>query len=262
MSKPKKSKPATTPKAAPAREPSPPVEPPAVAVERIALADIRPHPRNYRTHPEAQLEHLAESIRANGQYRPIVIARDGTILAGHGIALACGKLGLVTVAVVRMPYEPNEPAALKIVAGDNEVTALGEVDDRQLAELLREISASMPDDMNALLGTGMDKMQLANLAMVTRPASEIASMDEALHWAGMPEYESKPAKVVLSVYFESDADRESFMEKHGFKPVNKHGASWAMYWPEKDKRDIASVRVIDDSDAPATGAASADGGAS
>lgn len=225
---------APTPAAIPARE-----------FETAALDSIKPHPRNYRTHPEVQLEHLAASIKANGQYRPIVVANDGTILAGHGIALACRRLGMAQVFVVRLPYAPNDPAALKVVAGDNEVTALGEVDDRLLAELLREINTAAGDDLNGLLGTGMDQMQLANLALVSRPASEIKNIDEAAHWVGMPEYESKPAKFSLNVIFESEADRDRFMVEHKFKPVNKHGASWAMYWPEKDKRDIASVRVVD-----------------
>jgi hypothetical protein len=72
--------------AAPATPDIPPAELSALPAadvlptEIVALSSLRPHPRNYREHPEDQIEHLMQSIRANGFYRNIVVARDGTII--------------------------------------------------------------------------------------------------------------------------------------------------------------------------------------
>lgn len=156
-----------------------------VPVEQVPLADLKPHPRNYREHPDDQIEHLAQSIRQNGFYRNIVVARDNTILAGHGVALAAGRLGMLEVPVVRLPIDPDCPAALKVLTGDNEIEHLAEQDDRLLSELLKEIKEV---DLDGLLGTGYDEAMLANLVFVTRPAGEIEDFDEAAHWVGMPEY--------------------------------------------------------------------------
>jgi hypothetical protein len=53
--------------------------------ELIAIKELKPHPRNYRSHPEDQLVHLVNSIKQHGFYRNVVVAKDNTILAGHGV---------------------------------------------------------------------------------------------------------------------------------------------------------------------------------
>jgi ParB-like chromosome segregation protein Spo0J len=54
------------------------------ATEQASLTDLKPHPRNYRTHSDDQLKHLIQSIKEHGFYRNVVVIKDGTILAGHG----------------------------------------------------------------------------------------------------------------------------------------------------------------------------------
>lgn len=134
------------------------------ATEHIAIAELRPHPRNYRLHPDAQLVHIQQSLSTHGFYRNIVIAQDGTILAGHGVVQAATTMGFTTVPVIRLPLAPNSPQALKVLAGDNEMSRLAEVDDRRLISILTEIQASESDlDVDALLGTGFDTTLLTGL---------------------------------------------------------------------------------------------------
>ena len=63
--------------------------------QQIDIETLIPHPRNYKKHPDDQIKHLCESINENGIFRPIVIAEDNTILAGHGVVLACKKLNVL-----------------------------------------------------------------------------------------------------------------------------------------------------------------------
>lgn len=63
------------------------------------LVDLREHPRNYRKHPASQVAHIAASLTEHGVYRPVVIARDNTILAGHGVVLAARSLGWTEIPV-------------------------------------------------------------------------------------------------------------------------------------------------------------------
>lgn len=151
-----KTKPGTKPKAAP---------PVAHGAVMVRTADLKPHPRNYRQHPEDQIEHIKESIRRVGVYRNIVIAQDGTILAGHGVVEACKALGMEEVPVVRLAVDSGSPLALKVLAGDNEVARLGVVDDLGLLGILRTIA---DEDVSGLLGTGCSD---ALIAEMTRSAS-------------------------------------------------------------------------------------------
>jgi hypothetical protein len=204
----------------------------------MAVAELREHEANYREHPDDQLEHLTASLMEHGFYRNVVVARDGTVLAGHGIVRAAAKIGLKKVPVTRLDVEPDSPEALKLIAGDNELQRLGQLDDRQLADLLRGAA-----DDATLLGTGFDSKTLASLIMVTRPKSEIRDMNAAHAWVGLPEFDggSDPVKLVIS--FDSEEDRTKLLEQLGIETIHKgthHTLS--TWWPERPKEDLASLR--------------------
>lgn len=210
--------------------------------ETVAIADLKPHPRNYRAHPADQLEHLVQSLREHGLYRNIVVSRDGTILAGHGVVEAATELGWEEIAVIRLDVDPEDDQAIRVLTGDNELGRLAEVDDRLFSELLKELNDS-DGEIDGLLGTGFDEQMLANLIYVTRPQSEIRSMDEAAHWAGMPDFGQvdEPLKIVVSC--ETPADRDDLMKKLGIHTVaKKTGDTWSAWWPPRDREDLSSLR--------------------
>lgn len=208
--------------------------------ELLPVASLRPHPRNYRDHPDAQLDHVVESIQRNGVYKNVVCARDGTILAGHGVVLAAQKAGVELIRVVRLDLDPDEPAALKVLAGDNEVSNLAVDDDRKLTELLREIAQS-----GDLLGTGYDAQNLAALAMVTRPAAEIKNEDEAAHWVGMPKFSGvpNPSFRQLQVHFKCQEDVDEFAKRLGIEVTEQSDVVW---FPKRTNEDLSSVVVEGD----------------
>jgi hypothetical protein len=217
--------------------------------EIVAIKDLRPHPRNYRVHPEEQLKHIEESLRQHGFYRNVVIASDGTILAGHGLTLAAARIeGVTHVPVFRLDLDPEEPLALKVLAGDNELVRFAENDDRALTELLKEIHDL---DETGLLGTGYDEAMLANLLLVTRTAEEIADVDAASEWVGMPEYEEGADPFKIIVTFLSEEDRAAFVEHAGLK-IDKtvRTAAWSTRWPFTEREDGASVRFEDTEPVP------------
>lgn len=215
----------------------------ALPTERVALADLRPHPRNYRKHPADQLAHIKASLTEHGQYRNVVVATDGTILAGHGVAQAAVELGWTEVDVVRLDVEADSPAALKVLTGDNEMGRLAEIDDRLLTEHLRALA-----ELDTLLGTGFDDQMLANLVMVTRPAEEILGLDEAAHWAGagMPEFETgSRTAAALVLHFETTAARDELIEKIGIVVAKKLRQTWSAQWPPQEKADLRSLKFDD-----------------
>jgi hypothetical protein len=201
------------------------------------IADLKPHPRNYRVHTEDQLEHIETSIREHGFYRNVVVANDGTILAGHGVVTAAERLGLAEVTVVRLDIGPDHPKALKILAADNEIAKRAEVDDRALSELLREIK-----DVDVLLGTGFDDEMLAALVMNTRPTSEIRDFNAAAEWVGMPAYENGGTPIRLVVTFNTEEDRTAFVREQKMRIDKKTGPTWSTRWPFSEREDVAGFR--------------------
>ena len=231
-----------TPAQAAPTKPCPPSAPAPVhrQTEIVPIDSLRPHPRNYKKHPEDQLAHIRASLRDNGWYRNIVIAQEGTILAGHGVWEAAKLEGLTEAPVFRLPLDPNDPRALKVMTGDNELGKFAETDDRALTELLKEIKDA---DIDGLMGTGFEDAALAALVMVTRPASEMADFNAAAEYVGLPEYDGKGDEILkLVISFPSEKDRETFCAEKGIKIDKKVHSTWGTRWPWTEREDVAGLR--------------------
>jgi len=96
-----------------------------VRVEYVDIDSLVPYVNNPKQHPKEQVDMIAASIREFGFLNPIIITKDNEIIAGHGRLLACQKLGIREVPVIRA--EHLTPAQIKAYRlADNRLTELGE----------------------------------------------------------------------------------------------------------------------------------------
>lgn len=87
------------------------------------LSELKDYPRNTRTHPQAQVDKLAEMLRRWGPDQPIVVDEDDVIIKGHGrklAGLAAGFLEFPTIKRTGLPED--EKRAMRIA--DNQVGLL------------------------------------------------------------------------------------------------------------------------------------------
>jgi ParB-like chromosome segregation protein Spo0J len=75
-----------------------------VGVVLRPLSELEPYTLNARSHPRAQLEKLAASIREFGFLIPILVDREGRIIAGHARAEAARLLGLAKVPTIAIHH--------------------------------------------------------------------------------------------------------------------------------------------------------------
>lgn len=214
--------------------------PSAIPTEHVSVDDIQAHERNPRKHTPEQLTHLTQSLKEHGIFREIVVASDGTILAGHGIVEALREMGVRKLPVKRLPYGPNDPEALKVIAADNEIGRLVERDDRALTELLKDVRES--GDVTTLLGTGLDAEQLAGLVLTTRPESEVADFNAAAEWVGMPDFQPQADRIQLVLAFDTEAQRDELIEQLGLIIAKKTRKTWSAWWPPRELEDLSSLR--------------------
>jgi DNA modification methylase len=73
---------------------------PTDRVERWPIESLIPYARNSRTHSNEQVDQIAASIREWGWTNPILVAEDGTIIAGHGRVLGARKLRIQQIPVM------------------------------------------------------------------------------------------------------------------------------------------------------------------
>src|SRR5215467_12578159 len=100
---------------------------------------LEPDPTNPRRHSKKQVRQIADSIRVFGFNVPILIDRDGNVIAGHGRLLAVRELGWTEVPTLCLDHlTPAQARAFQIA--DNRLTEIAVWDDRLLAEQLKDLS--------------------------------------------------------------------------------------------------------------------------
>lgn len=71
-------------------------------VEYIETGELKPYENNAKIHTDAQIEQIARSIQEFGMNDPIAVWKDNEIIEGHGRLLACQKLGIKEVPIIRL----------------------------------------------------------------------------------------------------------------------------------------------------------------
>lgn len=121
----------------------------------IPIDEVHTHPSNVR---EGDVGAICESLKAHGQYRPIVYQQSTKrILAGNHTWKAAKALGWKTIAAT--PVICDDPQALRILLADNKANDLASYDQTELVELLKQLA----DTEEGLLGTLFDEDELDDL---------------------------------------------------------------------------------------------------
>jgi hypothetical protein len=110
-----------------------------IAVTYRPTADLKPDPKNPRSHSRKQIRQIAQSIETFGFITPVVVDANLSVIAGHGRLLACQQLDWTEVPTVRLDHlTPAQAKAFQIA--DNRLTEISTWDDRLLGEQLKEMS--------------------------------------------------------------------------------------------------------------------------
>jgi len=102
---------------------------------------LLPYIRNARTHTDQQVAQVAASIREFGWTNPILVAADGTIIAGHARLAAARKLKMTEVPVIVLDHL-TEAQRRALVLADNRLALDAGWDE----EMLRVELASLQED--------------------------------------------------------------------------------------------------------------------
>lgn len=134
-----------------------------LAVEKVEIDALRPYHRNPR---RGNVGKIAESLRARGQYRPIVVNRGthteypNEILAGNHTWQAAKSLKWDTIQATFV--DVDEDQAAQIVLADNRLADIGSYDVAALAEVIDSVS-------DPTVGTGYTDDDIAEILAAIAP---------------------------------------------------------------------------------------------
>jgi len=127
-----------------------------IAYRIVDIDSVTAHPKNVR---QGDIGAISESLKAHGQYRPIVVDdRTNLILAGNHTWKAAKALGWSEINAGFIETKDDDEA-LRILIADNRTTDLALYDDAELANLLKQLAQTD----GGLLGTGFDGDDLDEL---------------------------------------------------------------------------------------------------
>lgn len=127
-------------------------------IEHLSVEDLVPYIRNSRTHSDAQVLQIAASIKEFGFTNPVLIDKDGGIIAGHGRVMAARKLKLEEVPCIRLSHL-TETQARALVIANNKLALNAGWDDNMLAIELKDLE----DQGYDLSITGFSEKELKSL---------------------------------------------------------------------------------------------------
>ncbi|MGH9553418.1 MAG: ParB N-terminal domain-containing protein, partial [Terriglobales bacterium] len=158
-----------------------------------APGGLKPAKRNARTHNDAQIDLLANSILQVGFIKPVVVDDRDRIVAGHGIWMAAKKLGLKLIPVIRVSHLSETQLRFYALA-DNQLATKSGWDRELLSVELGELEVALPE-------IGLD------LSMLGFEAGEIDRLNDDFGEAApnaadeIPELEDGPAVAQLNDIF-------------------------------------------------------------
>lgn len=142
-------------------------------IQKWSIDQLKPYENNSKKHPKEQVAKIAASIKQFNWTQPIVVDKDGVIIAGHGRRLAAIYLGLTEVPVwVRDDLAPDEVRALRLA--DNRV-GMSDID----PELFRAELQTLDFDLGTFFDAKELEFSVADLGeMVT--GAFVADIDTAV----------------------------------------------------------------------------------
>lgn len=108
-------------------------------IKKVKIKDLKPHPKNPRIHPKSALDKLIKSIGQFGFTNPVLVSRDGFILAGHARCKAAAEAGIEEVPAIFLDLEGANADAYLIA--DNKIQEETAWNEALLAELIKDLQA-------------------------------------------------------------------------------------------------------------------------
>lgn len=110
-----------------------------IQVEYRSTTSLVPYARNARTHSDAQVDQIVESIRTFGWTNPVLIDAAGGIIAGHGRVMAAQKIGMAQVPCIELGHL-SDAARRAYILADNKLALNSGWDEEMLTLEMNELA--------------------------------------------------------------------------------------------------------------------------
>lgn len=137
------------------------------------LGDMKPHPRNSRTHSAEQIDQIAAAMGEWDWTVPILVDEEGTILAGHARQLAgIKKFGADFEAPTSVAHGWTEKKKRAYIIADNQLPGGAEWNHPLLMAELKELTGPKGMELKPM---GFTTLQLDGILKPSAPPAQKSS---------------------------------------------------------------------------------------
>ena len=145
------------------------------------ISELKPYPRNARTHKRKQIKQIKASIEEFGFTNPILIDENDRIMAGHGRVEAAKLLGLAEVPTVQISHLSAAQKKAYILA-DNRLAEKAGWDKEILIGELQSLQAEVLKSSSRALR----RRRLISFLTLRRTGNPTATATTIFHRPGRP----------------------------------------------------------------------------
>lgn len=146
-------------------------------IEYLPIEKLRPAKRNPRTHNKKQTEKLYAIIRQFGFINPIIIADDGTIIAGHLRFQVAKLMHLAEVPVIRIQHLTDAEKRAFALA-ENRIAQDAGTDPQLLHAEILELAVELPKESIDIAVTGYEISEIDTALMNFEEPIQNTAADE------------------------------------------------------------------------------------
>lgn len=190
------------------------------------IADLKMDPANVRKHGPRNIETIVASLQKFGQQKPIVIDKNGVVVAGNGTLAAARQLGWTSIDAVRTGLQGSMATAFAIA--DNRTAELAEWDTDALAQTLAALQIE-DEELARMTGFNDDQIKKTLEAygvfdVENTDAPELADGDRAPFQQMTFTLHDEQAETIRNAIEKAKADG------HGKSDVNENSNGNALAW--------------------------------
>jgi DNA modification methylase len=141
---------------------------PKLTIEYLPTGNLKSNPNNSRTHSKRQIRQISDSIKTFGFTSPVLIDKNGIVIAGHGRLAAAKLLGMTDVPTIRLEGLSPEQIRAYVLA-DNRLAELAGWDKEILIIEFQHLLAMEAEFDFDVTITGFDMGDIDQLLSVTGP---------------------------------------------------------------------------------------------
>jgi DNA modification methylase len=133
-----------------------------MGVQTMPLGQIKPNPRNTKTHSAKQIRQIANSIVGFGFTNPLLVDARGELICGHGRYEAAKLLGLMTVPVI-VAAGLSRAKRRALAIADNKIAENAGWDRERLALEIPELTSLLSEEGLDISILGFEPVELDQL---------------------------------------------------------------------------------------------------